>query len=302
MVKRAIRHVLRKAKNWVVDEPNGNGNGKRSDSESSLSPTDSLCARILEDHPERPNYVWGVVHAAVLARGLNIPRISVLELGVAGGNGLVALEKVAGRVAEALDIQIDVHGFDSGVGLPKPVDHRDLPQLFSEGFFPMDVAQLQERLTTAKISLGLLENTLPEFLASNPAPIGFVSFDVDLYTSTVHALRLFEAGDPCLLPRVYCYFDDILGFSYSDFTGELLAISEFNTAHEMRKVSKINGMRYIVPTAVKPGAWVEQFYMAHIFDHELYNCYDRSNPRTHLNLHSLLVLALPLANIFADWG
>lgn len=37
----------------------------------------------------RPNYAYCTYHAADLARRLGIPRISVIEFGVAGGNGLL---------------------------------------------------------------------------------------------------------------------------------------------------------------------------------------------------------------------
>src|SRR5206468_3382400 len=134
-------------------------------------------------HPNRSYYVWGVVNAAALAQALKIPRISVMELGVAGGSGLVALEDIAARVeAELKDVQIDVYGFDTGIGLPKPVDYRDLPNLFVEGLYSMDVERLQKRLSKAKLNLGSVENTIPEFIASSPAPVGFVSFDLDFYT------------------------------------------------------------------------------------------------------------------------
>ncbi|MHC4129678.1 MAG: hypothetical protein ACYSUA_16250, partial [Planctomycetota bacterium] len=41
-------------------------------------------------------------------------RISALEFGVAGGNGLLALERAAMRLAEIFGVEIDVYGFDSG--------------------------------------------------------------------------------------------------------------------------------------------------------------------------------------------
>lgn len=272
MVKRILRGTVRRVSHWLAEDP------------PKLAAPDSLCAEMLGQDRARPNYVWGVVNAAILARNLKIPSISVLELGVAGGNGLVALEKIADRAGKALGVQIEVYGLDTGVGLPKPTDYRDLPQLFTGGMFPMDVPKLRARLKTAKLSLGPVEKTIPEFLKSKHAPIGFVAFDVDLYTSTVHALRLFEANDEHLLPRIYCYFDDIHGYSYSDFTGELLAISEFNEVHGMRKISKITGMQYSVPTACLPGDWVDLIYMAHIFDHQLYSMFDGTNPWTRLDL------------------
>ena len=282
MIKRMVKSALRSVRHWLEDESSKIGAAKNE--EEPLTPLDSLCASILEKDSRRPNYVWGVVNAAGLAQALEIPRISVIELGVAGGNGLIALEKITTRVAEALCLQIDVYGFDSGVGLPKPTDYRDLPNLFSEGFFPMDANNLRARLDKAQLMLGSVENTIPKFVNSNPSPIGFIAFDLDLYSSTKHALRLFDADEKFLLPRVYCYFDDMLGYTYSEFTGELLAISEFNTSHAMRKISKINGLRYLVPRKCQPHCWVEQFYMAHIFDHKLYGEYDGSNPQTTLDL------------------
>jgi hypothetical protein len=279
MIKRQVRNILKSVRGWLAEDQ-----GPAATNGEDLRPLDAICKGILAHEPDRPNYVWGLVNAAALARGLDIERISVLELGVAGGNGLVALERAAERCSEAMGVQIDVYGFDSGQGLPKPTDYRDLPYLFAEGTFPMDTAKLRARLRKADLRLGHVEQTIPEFLQSNPAPIAFISFDLDLYSSTVHALRLLEAPSHLLLPRVYCYFDDILAFTYSEFTGELLAISEFNQAHEMRKISKINGLRYAVPSACRPGAWIEQVYVAHLFDHELYGRYDGTNPRTRLDL------------------
>jgi hypothetical protein len=48
----------------------------------------------------------------------------------------------------------------------------------------------------------------------------------------MNALALFEADHRLLLPRVRCYFDDILGFTFGDHVGERLAISEFNESHQ----------------------------------------------------------------------
>jgi hypothetical protein len=241
---------------------------------------------VLEHVGGRPNYIWGVVHAVGLAEVLGIRRVSVVELGVAGGNGLVALEKTAAKVEELFSVTIDVHGFDTGAGLPRPCDYRDAPNLFSEGFYSMDFAKLQRRLKRAKLHLGQVQDTIQEFVASQPAPIAFVAFDLDLYTSTKCALRLFEADQKLLLPRIHCYFDDILGYTFNDFAGELLAISEFNACHDKRKISKVNGLRYFVPAKLSQQPWTEQFYMLHVFEHELYARYDNSNAWTALDLSS----------------
>jgi hypothetical protein len=242
------------------------------------------CLEILKHDKRRPNYVWGVMYGTGLAQALGIRRISVVEFGVAGGNGLVRLQDIAIQVEKMFDVGIDVYGFDTGTGLPKPTDYRDLPNFFSEGFFRMDVEKLRARLNRANLRLGRIENTIAEFIDSKPAQVAFISFDLDLYTSTKAAFALLEADQSLLLPRIYCYFDDILGFSYSEFNGELLAIAEFNAGHKMRKISKINGLTFFLPPSLADHRWAEQFYLAHIFDHESYGHYDVLNPAINLDL------------------
>jgi hypothetical protein len=224
--------------------------------------------------PYYPNYRWGTLCAAAVAQTLGYERMSVIEFGVAGGNGLVALEDCARQAQELSGVVIDTYGFDSGTGLPKPTDYRDLPQLWGEGNFSMDADRLRRRLTTARLHLGPVGETVPEFVASSPAPIGFISFDLDLYSSTVDAFAVFEGALDLVMPRVVCYFDDIIAFSHSDFTGERLAISEFNERHAARKISKIYGLRYVLDLEQW---WTDMMYMAHFFEHPRYNDWDGSN-------------------------
>ena len=218
----------------------------------------------------RPNYTWGLLQAAYLGKMLNLDRISAIEFGVAGGNGLVSLERIAPEVEKLLGVIVEVYGFDTGEGLPIPGDYRDLPHLYESNTYKMDQAALKSRLTTAKLYLGLIEKTLAGFIDSKPAPVGFIAVDVDLYSSTVHSLRILEASQRMLLPRIHCYFDDLIGFSFADFNGERLAIHEFNEAHATRKISPIYGLRYFVPRTMADSPWVDGMFMAHILDHELY--------------------------------
>ena len=218
----------------------------------------------------RPHFTWGLLHAAHLAKVLGVKRISVIEFGVAGGNGLVSLEGIAEQVEGLIGVGIDVYGFDTGIGLPKPVDYRDLPNLFREADFSMDEKKLRKRLKKAQLLLGPVEKTIRDFIASKPAPVAFISFDLDYYSSTVHAFKLLEASSELLLPRIHCYFDDITGFTYSERTGERLAIYEFNNAHTSRTISPIYGLRYYLPMPYANEYWVECMYLAHIFEHPLY--------------------------------
>lgn len=66
--------------------------------------------------------------------------------------------------------------------------------------------------TLARLVLGDVEATVGSFLQqSELAAIGFVTFDLDYYLSTVAALALLDAPHALLLPLVYCYFDDLIG-------------------------------------------------------------------------------------------
>ncbi len=139
----------------------------------------------------------------------------------------------------------------------------------------MDKENLQKRLRNAKLILGQVKDTLGGFMSSRPSPIGFISFDLDLYSSTMDAFGLLAGPQDIFLPRVHCSFDDIMGYSYNDFTGERLAIADFNRTHEMRKISNIYGLQYFVRMFTE--AWVEQMYMIHLFDHRLYGALDGMN-------------------------
>lgn len=51
---------------------------------------------------------------------------------------------------------------------------------------------------------------MPEFLQSDHAPIGFISFDLDYYTSAAAAFRVFADSDNSVLPLVIGHFDDVV--------------------------------------------------------------------------------------------
>jgi hypothetical protein len=233
-------------------------------------PIGSVHVKTRFDIWDRPAYAYGVHSAARLAKELGINRIAAIEFGVAYGTGLVALEHVCAEIAAELDMSITVYGFDSGNGNPKPVDYRDLPYIWDEGFYAMDEPALRARLKDAKLILGDVAHTVNDFIRTVPEPIGFVSFDLDYYSSTMDAFHIFEGPAATRLPRVFCYFDDIVWperACYNEFTGEYLAIREFNEHHPHQKISKIPHLhrmrRY-------PADWNEQLYVFHDFEHPAY--------------------------------
>jgi hypothetical protein len=278
VIRKSLARALRRLRRYVqsLEEENHNGAHDHTQDDFAYPGLNSQFEGVLRAACayKKPSYAWGVLHAAHLAAQLKIKAISVVEFGVAGGNGLVTLENVSERIEQIFGLRIDVHGFDTGEGLPRPQDYRDLPNLYLETAFPMDVEKLKKRLKRAHLHLGLVRDTAVDFVDAGPAPVAFVAIDLDYYSSTMDAFKVFEAGAKFLLPRVHCYFDDIMGFTNSEFNGERLAIADFNNAHERRKISPIYGLKYFLPPRHAHSEWVEEMYMAHLFDHPCYGRYD----------------------------
>ena len=233
-------------------------------------PFGSVPTRIRYDIWERPHYAYGIYSAAGLARKLEIPAISVIEFGVAGGQGLMAMEKIAGKIAQDTGVRISCYGFDGGRGMPRPQDYRDLPYIWGEGFFQMDESALRNRLRDATLIIGQVEVTIPEFLKQSPPPIGFIAFDLDYYSSTIQAFHVFDGDANTRLPRVYCYFDDIDHppmACHNEYIGELAAIKDFNASFSDCKLCPLNLLRN---HRVHPASWNDKIYVLHDFSHPLY--------------------------------
>ena len=228
--------------------------------------------RLASDLVARPHYGFCVYEGAVLAARLGLDRISVLEFGVAGGNGLLSLEEHGQAVKRETGVGCDVYGFDTGQGLPPPTDWRDLPYLWKEGFYDCDVPRLRKRLGAAQLVLGDAAETVKDFVERGPAAIGAVMIDLDLYSSTASVLKVFERQEIKCLPRVFCYFDDVTGGplqAYNEYTGELRALREFNDRSPQRKFARLdlNGRRRV------PAEWNDRIYVLHNFDHPDYAAY-----------------------------
>lgn len=220
---------------------------------------------------DRPFYGYNIYQAAILAKKLSIPKISIIEFGVANGGGLLNIEKHTKRISSFLDINFEIYGFDTACGLPELLDYRDIKHNWKNGLFEMDLDSLKKKLKMSTLVIGRIEETLKSFFDTyKPAPIGCILFDLDLYSSTSSALTIFENSPNKFLPRVRCYFDDILGNDTSltnEFLGEALAIKEFNKKELEVKVTPVTHLlakffRY---------KYYSKCYAAHLFNHPLYN-------------------------------
>jgi hypothetical protein len=220
----------------------------------------------------RGGYAYCVYHAAALARRLNVPAISVLEFGVAGGNGLLFLDQFARRVAIELDVQIQVYGFDTGRGLPEVVGAENLPYWFQSSQYGMDIKSLRAAGVSATLVLGDVKETVKSFFAQHKAaPVGAILNDLDLYSSTSDSFMLFEQDYSHFLPRLFMYFDDVIGTEYEMYSpcnGQLLAISDFNKSQD-RAYLGLNQNLQTRPDLI----YRNQIYYAHLKSHPQYQQY-----------------------------
>ncbi len=220
----------------------------------------------------RPHYAWCLHYAAVQAKGLGFRAMTVIELGVAGGNGLLCLCDHAREVRKHLGVEIRVVGFDSGGGLPTTSDVRDLHYLWPAGSFEMDRAALEKRLASrAELVLGNVSETIPRWHPPADAPLGCVMFDLDLYTSTRDALPLLTKTN--VLPRIWCYFDDISGYpdmALTEFIGEGAAVREFNNNPD-RSTLHDNVSPASIFAGTSPEMWHRKMYIYHRLNHPQYD-------------------------------
>src|SRR5271165_1451273 len=121
---------------------------------------------------DRPTYAYCIFQAARLASLLKYPKISIIEFGCGGGNGLVSAEKHIVEAERLFDVKLELYGFDTGSGLPAPRDYRDIPHYFKGGLYKMDIKAIQQKLKVAKLVIGDVKETCATFFEEyKPAPI-----------------------------------------------------------------------------------------------------------------------------------
>jgi len=237
-----------------------------------IFPIGSWEMRVRAGAVERPHYAICLRNAAWLAQKLGYKAITVVEFGVAGGNGLMCLCNYAETIRRLYGVELRIVGFDSGAGLPETHDLRDIHYIWPAGSFEMDRKALEARLAgRAELVLGDVAETVPQWQPSADAPLGAVMFDLDLYSSTRNALPVLTKEN--VLPRVWCYFDDMAGHletSLTDFVGEAAAIREFND-DPARDALRDNVSRARVFKHVAPESWHERIYLYHRLLHPQYD-------------------------------
>ncbi len=243
-----------------------------------VAETGTVREKIRYDLIGRPHYAFCMLAAADIATFFGYSKVTAIECGVAEGGGLLHMCELAELITGETGVAFEIYGFDTGEGLPALEDYRDHPEIWTQGDFPNpDKAGMEARLPdNAHMVWGNIKETAAPFLANLPkdAPIGFVSMDMDLYSSTRDALALYDGAPEQCLPVSVSYFDDTLGhperigsLMRNRWCGQLRAIDEFNEQHEMRKIDIIRTLRARRP--LKEELWLEQIYGVHMLDHPL---------------------------------
>jgi hypothetical protein len=244
---------------------------------------------------DRPHYGHCIFEAAQLAARLGKPNVSVIEFGCGGGNGLLNAEMHITEVMKLFPVQIELYGFDTGTGLPLLRDFRDFPHYFRPGQYVMNPAEVRSKLRRGKLVLGNVKDTCKTFFTDlNPAPIGCIFHDLDFYSSTIDAFTLFEADSSRFLPRIFMYFDDIIGnntWLTNDYAGEMLAIHEYNARQTTKKIAK----NLAIPRDYPDQSWKDQIYIHHDFQHPDYNTFVAAEEQ---HAHESVI---QLERFHADW-
>lgn len=216
----------------------------------------------------RSQHAFGLLKAADRALKLGYNSVSVIEFGVASGAGLINIQKIAANIQKHTGVKFNIYGFDNVVGMPPHKDYRDHPDLYKEGDFPMNYELLERNLDkNTTLIIGNIKDNISSFLENLPldSPIGFVSIDVDYYSSTKDVLTVFESESSKYLDIVYLYFDDIHLEEHNSLCGEKLAINEFNERNRKKIIEKYSFLE--AHRIFKHASWLKHIYLLHNLDH-----------------------------------
>ncbi|MDR2154256.1 MAG: hypothetical protein LBE78_04415 [Burkholderiaceae bacterium] len=208
----------------------------------------------------RMHYALGLAHGVRQAIHCGYDKLVAVELGVAAGSGLLSLCQAAEYFRNEFGMDIRVYGFDSAAGLPELAGYKDHPEVWWEGQFKMpDPEELRAKLPAfAKLLIGDVGDTITEFESEiADYQLGFIVVDLDFYSSTTRAMKIFEMNPLRYVPALPLYMDDTeVLISQNPWCGEELAIQEFNNNHEFRKIER------------KSHFWaIHNFYVCHVLDH-----------------------------------
>jgi len=230
-----------------------------------------VASRVKYDNYRLSHYAYGVFEASKRAKELGLKEITVIEFGVANGRGLMAMAFYALKVQKVTGVKINVLGFDSGEGMPQTQGYKDHPEIYATGDFPLQKREKLLSLLPSNTRLIILDLLKENWNSYVKFPIGFISIDVDYYSSTTSVLKnLGDVKSELLLPNTLMYFDDIQLPNHNPYQGELLAIQEFNSCYSKRKIVPF---AQVLRTTrrLKDAPWINQVFQLQVLDHTIKN-------------------------------
>jgi hypothetical protein len=242
--------------------------------------SNSLRRKIDFDLVLRKQHAFALLNLADQAKRLGVKSATVIEFGVASGAGLLNLQNVSKRITKLTGIAFSIVGFDTGQGMPPPQSYKDHPELYQAGDFPMDFDALSKLLDkNVELIIGPLDKTIADFASRDFArsPIGFVSIDVDYYSSTMDALKVFEGPADNFFPRIIVWLDDIGNLNHNSKCGELAAILDFSHQHPLRPIERHPSLRN--HRIFKNAPWIDHIYQCHVLDHPIRNTLNSARPQ-----------------------
>ena len=153
----------------------------------------------------RPHYETLIYESSKNAIKLGHNEINIIELGVAG-DGIRSLQKYK-KIERVLKIKINIIGFDTGSGLPKITNKKDLP-FWKQRLHKQDLSLLemmQKELRYTKVIFHQLWKNLYERSKN-----WINNFRFNLYSSTKLFLDKFLSIKKFITSKNFCYFDDYL--------------------------------------------------------------------------------------------
>jgi hypothetical protein len=231
---------------------------------------------------DKRHYLLAMAYGVQQAIYCGYDRLAVAEFGVYTGAGLLEMCRCAGIFRDEFGLDIHIYGFDAGTGMGLPAlsgDYRDQPELYQAGLHRMpDQEALRAKLPdNCDLITGDVGDTVRDFhLRLDGRVVAFAAYDLDLYSSTTRALPFLTYQPETYLPAVPLFFDDNnKTITQCEWTGEDLAIQEFNAANPMRKIERKNQARW----------WIMNFFVLHVLDHPIRQGTARS--RFALGLHPI---------------
>jgi hypothetical protein len=103
---------------------------------------------------DRQTYIYCIFQKDKLDSLLDYKKVSIIELGCGGAMASSIRKNTSSKTERIYEVRIELYGFDTGSGLPKPREYRDIPHHFKDSLYKVDIDAVQRKLKLAKFVIG----------------------------------------------------------------------------------------------------------------------------------------------------